>query len=317
MSSDANQKNNKLKNIAATASLCVAISLCLLKIFAALMTGSLAVLSSMVDSLSDILASFITLIAVRYSTKPATEKYRYGYGKSEALSSLTQAAFIAGSGLFVLYDGISRIILPREVTDTTLGLFVMILSVIVTIILVSFQRYVAKKTKSQAILADSSHYMVDLLTNSSIIISLLVTRFFQITWFDTLTAIIIALYLLYSATQLAKEAISQLLDKELDENIRNNISKIAQSFDFTKGIHDLRTRDLGGTFFFEIHLELDGNLTLTQAHDYCEQVEEKILKTYPNAQLIIHQDPAGIEEKRLDNQLAKSVKPQKKERKAK
>lgn len=301
-------QSDRLKNLAACTSISVAVILCLLKIFGAFVTDSLAVLSSMVDSLSDIFASLITLIAVRYSAKPASVTHRYGYGKAEALSSLTQAAFIAGSGLFVIYDGFNRFVSPRQIADTGIGLIIMIISIFVTLALITFQRHVAKITKSQAILADSAHYVVDLLTNGSIILSLIVVQFFDFIWFDTLTAVIIAAYLLFNAYDLAKQAIAQLLDEELDENIRSEVIKCAKSFDFIRGIHDFRSRDLGGTYLFEFHLELDGNLSLYQAHHYCSMVEEKILSKYPDAQIIVHQDPAGIKEERLDNKITRNKK---------
>ena len=295
---------DRLKNTAALASVSVAVSLCLLKIFGALLTDSLAVLSSMIDSLSDIFGSLITLIAIRYAARPASREHRYGYGKAEALSALTQAAFIAGSGLFVMYDGFSRFITPRPVADTGWGLAVMIISIITTLILISFQRYVARKTHSQAILADSAHYVVDILTNTSIVLSLLVVRFFDFLWFDTLTAIFISLYLLYNAYQLAGNAIALLLDRELPDAIRSQVQKTVTSLPFVCGMHDLRTHDLGGSYMFEFHLELDGNLSLCQAHEYSDAVSAELEKQFPDAQIIIHQDPSGIKEPRLDDKLA-------------
>jgi cation diffusion facilitator family transporter len=294
---------DRLKNTAAIASISVAVSLCLLKVFGALLTDSLAVLSSMIDSLSDIFGSLITLIAIRYAAKPASCEHRYGYGKAEALSALTQAAFIAGSGLFVMYDGFSRFITPRPIADTGLGLVVMIISIIATLILISFQRYVAKKTNSQAILADSAHYVVDILTNGSIILSLFVVRFFDFQWFDPLTAIFIALYLLYNAYQLARDAIALLLDRELPDEIRCRVEKTVTALPFVCGMHDLRTHDLGGAYMFEFHLELDGSLSLCQAHEYSDAVSAKLRKEFPDAQIVIHQDPSGIKEIRLDDKL--------------
>ncbi len=297
------EQADKLKNIAAISSISIATTLCLLKIFAAWLTDSLAILSSMIDSLSDIFGSLITLIAIRYAAKPASHQHRYGYGKAEALSALTQSAFIAGSGLFVLYDGIHRFITPHSLLDTDIGLGIMFISIIATIILIIFQRHVAQKTGSQAILADSAHYLVDILTNGAIIISLFAIKFCNAIWIDPLTATIISLYLLYNAYTLACDAIGLLLDRELSEEIRNKICDIVLSNPFVCGIHDLRTHDLGGCYMFEFHLELNGNLTLCQAHEYSNIVTDKLKETYPNAQIIIHQDPSGIYEDRLDNHL--------------
>jgi len=277
---------DKLKNRAATASIALAFALSLLKLLATALSGSLAVLSSMIDSLSDVLGSGITYIAVKYSARPATKAHRYGYGKAEAVSALIQALFVAGSGLFVVYDAIMRFKHPRIIEDTPLAIGIMAISLISTLLLISYQKHVAKLTQSQAILADSAHYVVDILTN-------------------LLTAFAIALYLLWNAYQLAKTALATLLDHELSEEVRSNIQNIIAKHDFVQGFHDLRTRDSGNDYLVEIHLELDGNLSLFEAHRLSDIIESDILKEYPNAQIIIHQDPAGICEDRLDTKLVK------------
>lgn len=299
-------ESDKLKKAAAISSISLALALCLAKGLAVFYTGSLAVLSSMVDSLSDIFASLVTFFAVKISVRPASITYRYGYGKVEALSALFQAGFIAISGIYILYDAILRLAHPVALTQTDFGLAIMIISLVLTLVLVAFQRWVAKKTNSQAILADSMHYSVDIMTNSSIIISLIAIHFWQIYWVDTAIAGLISVYLLYNAYDLSKDAVSLLLDRELSDDIRENVRKIACSHPLHPAIHDLRTRNLGGTYMFELHLELDGNLDLTTAHRYGDEVEALILKAYPNSQIIIHLDPCGITEDRLDNNLVDS-----------
>ena len=295
---------SKLKKAAAYGSILLALFLSILKGVGVFYTDSLAVLSSMVDSLSDILASLITFVAIKISVRPASTSYRYGYGKAESLSALFQAAFIAGSGVFILYDAFMRLKNPVELNQTDFGLAIMIISLILTLILVAFQRFVAKVTNSQAIIADSLHYSVDIMTNSSIIISLIVIHFWQIIWIDTLMAAAISIYLIYNAYTLALEAAGLLLDKELESNIRQSIIDIVSTHPLSPQIHDLRTRNLGGVYMFEFHLELDGNLDLYTAHRYTDEVENLIRQTYPEAQIIIHQDPSGIKEERLDNKLA-------------
>ena len=159
-------KANRLKKIAACSSILLAVLLCMLKAVAVFYTDSLAVLSSMVDSLSDILASLITFFAVKISVKPASINFRYGYGKAEALSALFQSLFVVASGLYIFYDAIMRFWHPIELKQTDLGLAIMVFSLVATIGLVAFQQFVAKKTNSKAIMADSMHYKVDILNNS-------------------------------------------------------------------------------------------------------------------------------------------------------
>lgn len=298
-----NDKINKLKKTASVASVSLAVVLTILKIFASVYTGSLAVLSSMIDSLADIFASSITFVAIHFSSRPATYNHRYGYGKAEAISALVQAAFVAGSGMFVLYDGIYRLFFPSPIEKTGVGILIMAISLVATILLIAFQKYVTKKTKSLAIAADSEHYKVDVVTNLSIIVTLIVVKVFNIHWFDTVTAIGVASYLLFNAYKLAVHAIDTLTDAELSPEIRHKVCEIVMANPFAQGLHDLRTRDLGGAYLFEFHLELDGDLSLAAAHDLTELVEENLLDVYPNAQIVIHQDPVGIDEDRLDNKL--------------
>ncbi len=297
------EKKDKLKRVAVVSSISLALLLCLLKTGAFYYTNSLAVFSSMIDSLSDIFASLITFFAVKVSVRPASLSYRYGYGKAEALSALFQSLFVVASGVFVLWDAILRIKNPVSIEQTTEGLFVMGFSLIATIVLVLFQRKVAKLTESQAILADSMHYYVDILTNFSIIISLFSVKFFETVWIDTFVAVLIAVYLLYNAYNMGRDAVRMLLDKELSDDIRNSVFKIVSGHVKNLQMHDLRTRSMGNFYVFEFHLEMDGNLTLNEAHKYTEEIEELIRKEYPSAQVIIHQDPKGVDEERLDNIL--------------
>lgn len=297
------EAQNKLKRAASAASVALAAALTLLKVAAAVYTGSLAVLSSMIDSLADIFASSITFVAVKFASMQATDDHRYGFGKAEAISALVQSAFVAGSGIFVLYDGIMRLFMRKTVGDPDFGIVVMVISLAATTALILFQKYVAKRTNSLAIAADSAHYTVDVVTNLAIIATLVVVKFWGIYWFDTVTALAVAGYLLLNAYKLACGAVSVLTDAELSDDIRKKVCRIVMENPFSQGIHDLRTRDLGGAYMFEFHLELDGDLPLSAAHEMTEAVEDNLLDEFPNAQIIIHQDPVGIKEERLDHKL--------------
>ncbi|MCM1323158.1 MAG: cation diffusion facilitator family transporter [Acetobacter sp.] len=298
-----NERNNRLKKSAAVASVLLALLLIILKTIAFLKTDSLAVFSSLIDSLTDLLASAISFAAIYFATKPASQSHRYGYGKSEALSALLQAVFVAASGVFVIFDGIKRFIYPVEIMQTSLGIWIMLFSIFATALLVSYQAYVAKRTNSLAIKADMAHYTVDFLTNSAVVVSLFLIHFFGFVYFDILTALFISCYLLYSAYILAKESIEQITDKELSVDVREQIKDIVKSSKGIHGMHDFRTRNLGDVFYFEFHVELNGTISLNKAHELTESVEQKILAFYPNSQILIHQDPLGVRENRLDYTL--------------
>lgn len=293
----------RLKKQAVIASVSLALVLTLLKLWGAFSTGSLAILSSLIDSLSDVFASSVSFIAVRVSSRPATCNHRYGYGRAESISALIQSAFIAGSGLFVIYDAIDRLINPSSLQKTGLGLWIMIFSLLATIILIAFQFHVSKVTGSRAIRADSAHYTVDVLTNIAIILSLIFVHYFKINWFDLATAFLISVYLIYNAYEIAVDASENLTDRELSNEIRAKVVDIVINSEGIKGFHDFRSRDLGGIYYFEIHLELDGSMPLEKAHELTDKVEAKIQKTFPDSQVIIHQDPYGLYENRLDYQI--------------
>lgn len=300
--------DNFLRKSAAVAGIVLAILLAFLKFIAFLRTDSLAIFSSFVDSITDLFASGISFAAVYFSTKPASLNHRFGYGKTEALSALLQAIFVGVSGAFVIFDGIKRLIHPVDLLETSIGIYIMLFSIFATFLLVSYQTYVAKKTDSLAIKADRAHYTVDFLTNSAVVFSLLFVHFFGFIYFDIIAALFISLYLLYNAYGLAKEAIELITDKELSEAIRNNIEKIVYSCKGVQGMHDFRSRSLGNIFYFEMHLEIDGSVSLFQAHEISSLVEKKILKAFPKSQILIHQDPVGIKENRLDHELEGLVK---------
>ncbi len=299
------KSHNTLKNLAVIFGVILSVTLILVKLFAFIKSGSLAVFSSLIDSVTDLFASTVSFLAVYFSSKPASINHRYGFGKTEALSALLQALFVGASGLFVIVDGIKRLINPVEINQIDIAIYIMVFSIISTLFLVLFQTYVAKKTNSLAIKADRAHYVVDFLTNSTVIISLICVHFFGFYLFDVIAGLFISVYLLYNAYSLAKESIDLITDRELSNDIRKNIEHIVLETDGVLGMHDFRSRSLGDIYFIELHLELDGNISLYSAHDLTNIVEKKITESYPNSQILIHQDPYGVNEERIDHKLSK------------
>ncbi|OFX13049.1 MAG: divalent metal cation transporter FieF [Alphaproteobacteria bacterium RIFOXYD12_FULL_60_8] len=280
--------------MATYASVGVAGVLIAVKLVAWVMTDSMALLSSLVDSFLDAAASLINLFAVRQALQPADRHHRFGHGKAEPLAGLGQAAFISGSALFLSIEAVNRLFSPEPVQRGEVGIGVMIFSILVTIALVQFQRRVAHKTKSVAIRADSLHYAGDVLINLSVIVSLLLGMFFDLPIADPAFAAGIALYLLYNAWGILVDSLSLLMDQEFPEEDRQKIRDIALGVKGARNIHDLRTRSSGPTGFIQLHLEMDRNITLWEAHAIADRAEAKIRKAFPNTEVIIHQDPEGV-----------------------
>ena len=288
----------RLMRAATYVAVAVALTLVGIKLGAWLVTDSISMLSSLVDSVMDVAASAINMIAVRQALVPADAEHRFGHSKIEPLASLGQAAFIGGSGLFVVIEAVQRLIRPEPLESGALGIGVMALSMVLTLGLVLFQRYVVQRTRSTAIRADSMHYASDILVNAGVILAFVFAISFG--WYraDPIIAIVIAAVIFYSAARIAREALDHLMDRELPAEERDKIRAIAMSHARVIGCHDMRTRAAGVRAFIQLHLELPSELTLIEAHTICDEVEAAIRASYPNAEVIIHPDPEGIAEPR-------------------
>lgn len=283
----------RLLRRATYASVSVAVFLIAVKLIAWGRSDSVSLLATLVDSVIDAFASIINLIAVRHALTPADKEHRFGHGKAEALAGLSQSLFISGSSLFLLLEAGQTFFNPTEIKHPITGIAVMVVSIVVTLILVSFQHYVIRKTQSVAIRADALHYKSDILMNAAVILALWLSTI-GLNLFDPIIGGIIACYILYSAWSIASISLDQLMDRELTDEVRADIKGIALSHPQAQGMHDLRTRHSGTMTFIQFHLEIEDDLTLLQAHNVSDEIEIKLLETYPGSEIIIHIDPTSV-----------------------
>jgi len=288
----------RLMQLASIASTSVAIVLIAGKSVAWWMTDSVSLLSTLLDSSLDLLASLVTLISVRHALVPADREHRFGHGKAEALAGLIQSGFIGASAIWLLISAGQRLHAPQPVTQETVGYVVMAASIGLTLGLVLFQRAVISRTASMAIGADHLHYKSDLLTNIGVIVALVLSSRFGLDIADPIIAGLIGLYILKSAADIAVEAYNVLMDRELPEQEREKIKAIVRAHPQVRDLHDLRTRSSGMTTFIQLHMELDPDMTLAAAHVIGDEVEDAIRKEFPGAEIIVHQDPEGVAEPR-------------------
>ncbi|KXF82744.1 CDF family cation-efflux transporter FieF [Enterovibrio coralii] len=287
------QKYARLVQMAAWAATITATVLLLMKIFTWWYTDSISLLASLVDSLIDLLASITNLVVVRYALQPADDEHRFGHGKAESLAALAQAAFIVGSAFFLILSGLERLYNPAELRNPEAGVVVSAIATLLTGVLVLFQKWVVRKTGSQAISADSLHYQSDLLMNLAIMAALGLA-WYGIKMADAVFAIAIGAFILYSAFKMAHEAVQSLLDRQLPPEEQEKIFTLASSVAGVQGVHDLRTRQAGPTRFMQLHLELNDELKLVDAHRIAEEVEDLLEVAFPGADIIIHQDPVSV-----------------------
>jgi len=277
-------------------SVAVAVVMVALKLAAWILTGSIALLSTLIDSTLDGLSALVNFLAVRHALEPADHDHRFGHAKAEPLAGLAQSAFVGGSALFLIGEAAQRLFEPDPIGDAVFGMVVMVIAIVVTLALVLFQKMVVARTGSLAISADHLHYTGDLMMNAAVIVSLLLSSQLGFTLADPLFAIGIALYLIWGAWQIGRRSYDLLMDKEMPDEQRRRIAAICYAQPGIRGVHDLKTRSAGLAQFIQVHVTMDADLTLREAHDISERVEEALREAFPAAEVIIHQDPVGVPE---------------------
>ncbi len=283
---------------ASYASVTVAISLVLAKAWAWQLTDSVALLASLADSVLDVVTSGITFWAVRYSLAPADSEHRFGHGKSEGVAALLQSLIVGVSAIYVFWEAMGRMADPAPIVRPEAGLLMMGVASVATIMLVSYQHYVARITGSLAIRADAMHYKADLLVNIGVAIAIVSAAWTGWQIVDPLVGLGVALYILKSAFHIARHSLDVLLDHEIPVDDRRHIEEIALAHPEARGFHDMRTRHGGSHYIVQFHLELDPEISLSRTHEILDEVEDEIRRQYPGCELIVHADPLGLPERR-------------------
>ena len=278
---------------AAMASIAMAVILIALKSWAAVQTSSMAMLGSLADSGLDLVASLIVLLGVRVAAQPADYDHRFGHGKAEALASLVQVILITLSALFIGFRAVQRLVSGASTAQAELGITVSLIALVLTGALISYQRYVVRRTGSLAIGTDRLHYSSDLLLNGSVIVALALEQFAGLTGADALFGLLIALWLLWGAWSASSNAFDQLMDREWPDELRERFLAAASEYPELAGLHDLRTRTSGTHHFAQFHVWVPADWTVREAHDRLDRVEEALQQRFPGTEILIHVDPEG------------------------
>ena len=286
--------STRLNLSAGLASVLVAASLVMLKLWALGSTGSLSVAASLADSAMDMMVSLGGFMAILYAARPADDDHAFGHTSVEDLANLGQAIFILISATAISFAALTRLFAaePAALTDQGRGLAVMVLSVVLTVGLVLWQRRVARLTGNRVVRADSLHYMGDLLPNLGAIAALWASSRFGMNSLDSLIALAAAAMLVLGALRIGKIAWDALMDRRADPAVITGIAAIAGNWPGVRGYHDLKTRTAGSRIFVNLHIELDGGQTLAEAHAISAALRRAIMAAYPAADVIIHQDVA-------------------------
>lgn len=291
-------ENSKLNRRAAIFSISVSSTLFIVKTMVGLLSNSIAVMASALDSAFDFLSSSVNYYAIKHAQKPADAAHRYGHGKLEALAGFVQSIIIFASAFYLIYRAADRLIYPQEVERINESIAIMTLSVILTWALVAYQSYVHKKSQNMVIAADRLHYVTDLLANGAVIVSLLLGQYVRLPFFDAITALGISIFVIKGSSEIFKQSFDILMDKDISDKYRDDIiDSISKVSPDILGYHDLRSRSAGDVDFLEFHLEIPKNLTVKAGHDMVERLMHEMQSRHPNLEIIIHTDPAELDEK--------------------
>ena len=279
--------------LAAICSSSVALILVIIKSYAWLVSDSSAMLASTTDSILDLFASIMSIVILRFALAPADKEHSFGHGKAESLAGLVQASFVLGSAILLIFSGVSRLLNPQEIVHGEVAIWVTIISIVLTLILVVFQRYVIKRTGSIIISGDALHYQSDLFLNLGVLAAIILS---QGIWLqaDGVFTILVALYLVFGAGQIMIQSVSQLMDSELSDDELSKIKAIVLKHKQAMGIHELRTRQSGAQKFIQFHLELNDSLSLLEAHSIGDEIEADICSALAPCEVFIHQDPSSV-----------------------
>lgn len=288
--------DDRLVRLTALLAICVAVIMVAMKGFAWFVTGSVALLGAFLDAIMDLSLSVMNFFVIRHAQTPADREHRFGHGKAEALAALAQASFLSLLAAYLIYESALALSDPEPIDESLVGIGIILVSIVLTLGLVFVQKRVAKATQSVAIEADSAHYEADLYMNLAIIVTLVLSGQFGLPHIDPLLGLVVAGLMANSARQVFISAGNQLMDRELDETQRAEIKHIILSHPLVRGLHDLRTRRAGTNIFIQCHIELDGDISLNQAHRISDSVEAQVMAAFPTAEVMIHQDPEGHEE---------------------
>ena len=273
-------------------SIMMALLLVIAKMLVWFFSNSITILASMTDSMMDLVTSVINYIAVRFAIKPPDEDHNYGHAKIEALAGLAQCAFISASAIFLLVSSINRYFNPVQLTNIDLGIYVTVLSLILTLFVVVFQTYVIKKTDSQIIAADRLHCQSDLYSNLAIIVSLLIcSTGYEIA--DVIFALLITVYIAHGVYGIGVRSLNVLLDKKISNHLINDITSIMLATPGVLGLHEMRTRRVGNYIYIQVHMCIDRNISLEEAHAIASTAQKAVLCKYSQADILIHMDPVN------------------------
>jgi cation diffusion facilitator family transporter len=281
----------RLKKRAAGISVAYNITLTLLKLAAAVLTGSVSLLSEAIHSATDIVASGLALVSVRAASLPPDQEHPYGHGKIESLAGFGESILLLMIVGYVVFESVQRLIKGSVVQNLDVGLWIMAFSAITSFLVSRHVKRIANRTRSLALKSNSQHLMVDSVTSVGVLGALLVTKLTGWEKADPVFALLLAVWMAVGAWKLAKQAFDQLIDRSLTDEELQEIKRIVENHPGIMGYHRLRSRLSGDTRYIDMHVVVPVDWSVVQAHDVADEIEKLVANALMPAVVVIHVDP--------------------------
>jgi cation diffusion facilitator family transporter len=280
---------------AASLSLVSNLLLTVMKIVVGIFTGSVSILAEAAHSLSDLLASGLTLVSVRAAELPPDKSHPYGHGKAESLSALAESLLLFVAAAFIIYEAVSRLLSHTKPERLGWGIAVMAAAAVVNVFVVRAMLVVAERTGSQALRADAENHRADIYAAAGVFVGLMLVRITGHGFFDPVLAILVSLLIIRTAYTLAAGALAPLMDSQLPRAEVDAVRRVLDADPSVLAYHKLRTRQAGAERFVDAHVLMDDELTLAEAHGLTEDVEQKVREVLPNTEVTLHTEPYHAE----------------------
>jgi len=284
----------------------VVIGLIIIKLLVSWLTGSISVLAQTADSFFDLLAGIITFSAIRIAAKPPDKGHPYGHGKVEDIAGMVQGTLIFIAGVMIIYSSVRRIMEGSTVELAETGMAVMLVSIIVSIFLSRHLLKVAHATGSIALEANAKNIATDVYSAIAVLVGLAIVRFTNIAIIDSVIAIGVAIYILKISFDTIRKPILGLMDAQLPHSQEKVIEGcLKKHIHEVVGFHALRTRRSGSQRYIDLHLVMSRDISLEDAHEVCDQIENEIQSELPETSVFIHIEPCSDECQQCDVSCSK------------
>lgn len=264
--------------------------LILMKLIVGIISGSVSIISEAIHSSMDLVAAIIAFLSVRVSDNPPDKRHPYGHGKIENISGVIEALLIFVAAIWIIAEAVKKLLGESiELDSIAFGSVIMIISAIINTIVSRRLYKVARETNSVALEADALHLKTDVYTSLGVAVGLGLIMLTGINWLDPVVAILVALFIIIESYQLLKKAFTPLLDTAwAADDIIELESKLKR---LEVHYHDLRTRVAGNYRFIDLHIEIPENVSVGNAHQYCDKIENELTNKYENLTVTIHVEP--------------------------